>query len=621
MKKANNIKIFILSILTTIIIYSERFLKELVITYNKLETVNIKSLIKNSYSNTDFLLIFILTIALIIFYKKFQTIKKQKSYNILSLIFSLLLVFGFSYSIVGDSSLVISHFILIIINIIKIIVYYKFISTILNIFVIKLKTFNLNNIKLSNKITKFKNYYEDHPFKTTLIIILLAWLPYIISFYPAILSPDPANQIKQYFNMETHYIEGVNLIDENILITNHHPVFHTFILGGFTKIGDLLGSVNIGLFMFTCFQLFIVISAIIYTLLYLKKIKVPFVYRFIILLLFAFVPVFPLYALSSVKDTMFGALLIFFIIEIHKLLTNKEYKVKDYIILALLLLIMMLVRNNGIYIILFSMITLLIIVKEKRLAILFVIIGSLVSYETHNKILLPSMHITPGSIREMLSVPFQQTARHTKYYGKEYTKEEKKVIDKILGFKTLGNRYVPRIADPVKNEFNKDTTNEDLMEYFKIWFKYLLKHPGVYIDATVNTVYGYFYPNTSYWYVYYNYDQRLKESNMDYHYNNLKISRNILSSYAVIYPYIPILGSQVNIGFNVWTYMFLVVFLIAEKKKKYIVLLMPALTLLLTCVVGPVNTYFRYMFPLVISLPLILGIIYQDIIIKNKKSK
>ena len=59
MKKANNIKIFILSILTTIIIYSERFLKELVITYNKLETVNIKSLIKNSYSNTDFLLIFI----------------------------------------------------------------------------------------------------------------------------------------------------------------------------------------------------------------------------------------------------------------------------------------------------------------------------------------------------------------------------------------------------------------------------------------------------------------------------------------------------------------------------------------------------------------------------------
>ena len=286
MKKANNIKIFILSILTTIIIYSERFLKELVITYNKLETVNIKSLIKNSYSNTDFLLIFILTIALIIFYKKFQNIKKQKSYNILSLIFSLLLVLGFSYSVVGDSSLVISHFILIIINIIKIIVYYKFISTILNIFVIKLKTFNLNNIKLSNKITKFKNYYEEHPFKTTLIIILLAWLPYIISFYPAILSPDPANQIKQYFNMETHYIEGVNLIDENVLITNHHPVFHTFILGGFTKIGDLLGSINIGLFMFTCFQLFIVISAIIYTLLYLKKIKVSFVYLFIILLFF-----------------------------------------------------------------------------------------------------------------------------------------------------------------------------------------------------------------------------------------------------------------------------------------------------------------------------------------------
>ena len=72
--------------------------------------------------------------------------------------------------------------------------------------------------------------------------------------------------------METHYIEGVKLLYPNILITNHHPVFHTFILGGFTKIGYYLGSINFGLFLFTIFQLFIVISALTYSLNYLKKI-------------------------------------------------------------------------------------------------------------------------------------------------------------------------------------------------------------------------------------------------------------------------------------------------------------------------------------------------------------
>lgn len=619
MKKISNLKIFILSILTTFGLYSERVLKEVVLNHKLLNTLDIKELVKSSYSNTDFLLIFIITIALILFYKKYLIRNKKKTYNILAFIFSLLLVFGFSYSVVGDSSLVTANLLLLVISIIKVFTYFVFLSTLLNLVSEIIKKFDFNNIKLSSKLNKFKNYYEKHPVKTSIIIILIAWIPYIISFYPAILSPDPANQIKQYYNLDTHYVEGVNLVDENVLITNHHPVFHTFILGGFTKIGDMLGSVNLGLFLFSCFQIFVVISALVYTLLYLKKLNISFLYRFIILLMFALVPVFPLYALSAVKDTLFGALLIFLIIEMHKILANKNYSIKEYITLSMLLLIMMLVRNNGIYIILFSIITLIFIAKKRRLQIFIVLLISLGLYECHNKILLPIMHITPGSIREMMSVPFQQTARLVKYHGDEITEKEKKSIDKILGYDTLAKRYVPRIADPVKNEFNKDTTNEDLVEYFKVWGKYLVKYPGVYIDATLNTVYGYFYPNTSYWYVYYGYDNRLKESNIDYHYNGLNKVRDTLSNYAVIYPYIPILGAQVNIGFNVWVYMFLVAFLIVERKKKYIVLLLPALTLLLTCVVGPVNTYFRYMFPLVISLPLIIGIIYQDVVVKFRK--
>ena len=457
-----------------------------------------------------------------------------------------------------------------------------------------------------------EKYYEKHPHKTTIIILLIAWLPYIISFYPAILSPDPSNQILQYFGMETHYIEGVKLLDPNILITNHHPVFHTFILGGFTKIGYNLGSINFGLFLFTIFQLFIVISALTYSLIYLKKIKVPFIYRFIILLIFAIVPVFPLYAISSVKDTMFGALLIFFIIETHKLLTNKKYSKIEYMTLSLLMLILMLVRNNGIYIILFSIIPLIFIIKEKRTGLILIIISSVCLYTAHNKILLPSMHITPGSIREMLSVPFQQTARYAKYYSDDLSPKEIAIIDKILDYETLASRYKPNISDPVKNVFNKNTTTKDLIEYFKVWASCLLRHPGVYFDATINTVYGYFYPNTSNWYVYYNYDERLIDNNLNYHYNKLNLSRDILSSYAIAFPYIPVLGSIVNIGFNVWIYMYLLTYLITEHKKRLIPLILPAFILLLTCVVGPVNTYFRYMVPIVMSLPLIIGIIFKE---------
>ena len=605
------LKIFILSILTTLSLYSEFVLKELVIVKKSLDTFSLKELIKYSYTNTSFILILILTIALFIFYQKYKDIPKKKPYNILSLIFTFFLVFGFSYSVVKDSSLVTGNIILLLVSLIKFITYYLLLSTIINLISNKLKSFDIKNIKLPNILQKFQNYYEKHPYKTIIIFILICWLPYFISFYPAILSPDPSNQIKQYFGIATSYIESVNLVDPNVLITNHHPIFHTFILGGFAKIGYLLGNLNFGLFLFTIFQVFVVISAMTYALVYLKKQQLPFIYRFIILLMFSLIPVFPLYAMSSVKDTFFGALLIFYIIEVHKIMTN-NYKPKEYIIFTLLLIIMLLVRHNAIYILAVSLLVLLIILKSKRLPLFIVLISSIFIYTTHNKIILPIYHISPGSIREMLSVPFQQTARYVKYYDNDLTNQDKKIIDKILNYDTLKDRYKPNISDPVKNEFNKDATNEDLKAYLNVWFKGLLKHPGVYIDATINNVYGYFYPNTSNWYVYYNYDKRLSESNLNYHYNKLKIPRNILSAYATSYPYIPVLGAQVNIGFTVWIYMYLICYLIVNKAKKFITLLIPAFMLLFTCIVGPVNTYFRYIFPLVITLPLIIGLIYTN---------
>lgn len=604
---------YILSILTVLCIYSERILKEVVATYGRIKNLKLSSLTSFFYSNTDFLLIFGLAIGLIIFYKKHQDIKKKKAYNILSFIFSLLLTFGFSYSVIGNSSLITGNIILIILSIIKIIVYYYFISTIINLLMLKIKDLNLKKVKEPKFIKKFQDYYELHPYKTTILIILIAWLPYIISFYPSIMSSDPANQIKQYFGMDTRFSTGVNLINENIKITNHHPVFHSFILGGFTKIGEAIGNINFGLFLFSCFQIFVLVSSLTYSLIYLKKLKIPFIYRFILLIMYSFIPMFPLYAMSPVKDTLFGALLIFFIIELHRLITS-SYSQKDYLILGLLMLFMMLIRNNGIYILLFTIIGAIIVLKEKRrLALIITILCTLFVYEAHNKILLPQMQITPGSIREVLSVPFQQTARFVKYHSDELDSEEIAIIDKILNYETLGSRYKANLADHVKDEFNKNATTEDLVKYLKVWFVRFFSHPITYIDATINTTYGYFYPNTSNWYVYHNYDKKLINAGFDYHFiKGLGVPRSILGNFGVIYPYIPILGSQVNIGFNVWTYMLLFTWLIVEKKKKFILLLIPAFTLLLTCVVGPVNTYFRYMVPLVFSLPLIIGLVSKE---------
>ena len=110
----------------------------------------------------------------------------------------------------------------------------------------------------------------------------------------------------------------------------------------------------------------------------------------------------------------------------------------------------------------------------------------------YNNIILPHFRITPGSVREILSVPFQQTARHYKYYNDEISESDIEIIDKILDVSDLDTRYQEEISDPVKNKFNKYTTNDDLKDYFKVWFKYFLKRPCTYISATINNTYGYF---------------------------------------------------------------------------------------------------------------------------------
>lgn len=53
------------------------------------------------------------------------------------------------------------------------------------------------------------------------------------------------------------------------------------------------------------------------------------------------------------------------------------------------------------------------------------------------KAILPMAGVKPGGKQEMLSIPFQQTARYVKYYGNDVSTEEEKVIRKVLDYDTI----------------------------------------------------------------------------------------------------------------------------------------------------------------------------------------
>ncbi|HHW68815.1 MAG TPA: hypothetical protein GX747_00545, partial [Tenericutes bacterium] len=212
--------------------------------------------------------------------------------------------------------------------------------------------------------------------------------------------------------------------------------------------------------------------------------------------------------------------------------------------------------------------------------------------------------------------------RYVKENGENITNDEKKAIDKILDYDTLAERYSPEISDPVKNEFNRYSTEEDLKNYFKAWFNGLTKRPDIYIEATFNNIYGYFYPNKTSWYIYYKYDTRIVEDGFNYKYNNLSFSRDLLSSVGRSFPYIPIIGMSVNIGFNVWILCIMLTYMFYKKRCSDIIFLVPAFVLLLVCIASPVNTYFRYALPFIFGMPLMIALFLDnDRRWKNEKKR
>lgn len=544
----------------------------------------------------------------------------MKRKNIITFLLSFLItsfmVIGTSFIMTGDFRVIKKHPLITLLSFILLIkIFWEIIKYLFD------RLDNKKDKEKDIKTGKLGKLFDKHPFIFSILFIILLWLVYIIAFYPAIMSPDPSFQLLQYFNINNKYSDYVVLIDKNVILTNHHPVVHTIILGSLVKLGiKLFSSLNAGLFIYSIIQTIILASTLSYTIKFMKDINVSLKYRKICLLIYSLVPVFPLYAMSPVKDVIFGCLIIIYIISFYNMINLKgKLKIKDMVMEMLLIILIILFRNNGFHIVLLSLLFLLFLGRQNIFKYIIIICITITFYYSYNNVILPHFKITNGSIREVLSVPFQQTARYVKEYKKEVTSDEKKAIDKLLNYDTIASRYNPALADPVKNEFNRYYTDDDLKNYFKVWFTQLKKHPLVYVEATIANTYGYIYPVETNWYVHIKGKKIINNYGFDYHFNeNLRPLRMVLGGFAVIFPYIPFIGLLINIGFNTWILLFMLSYLFYRKKYKDIILLIPSFLILLVCFVSPANTYFRYALPNVFALPLML-LMFNKIISKKDK--
>ena len=266
--------------------------------------------------------------------------------------------------------------------------------------------------------------------------------------------------------------------------------------------------------------------------------------------------------------------------------------------------------------------------RKLWLGVAAVMLVSVALYGGFTKVVMPALDITPGSRREVLSIPFQQTARFVQKHDGAHagitdgtgtddglvTDEERAAIDAVLDYSTLASRYDPDKSDAVKNKFNEDATSEQLSAYFKVWIQMFFKDPESYLSAVINNYYGYFYPSSKDVFTYSTttsaeiMERPENRAHFDFHRASgsaVTLCDQLVTLYRVAVQRIPLSSLALSSSTYVWLLLIACIYLLRGRQWRGLALFVPLLGILAVCLIGPCNgsTYMRYLYPVIMALP------------------
>ena len=229
----------------------------------------------------------------------------------------------------------------------------------------------------------------------------------------------------------------------------------------------------------------------------------------------------------------------------------------------------------------------------------------------YDKLLLPNLDVTGTNKKESYSIPFMQLARLASRNKNAINDTDKQIINNVLNYKAIKKDYNPKLADSVKNTYKKDVTDYELEKFWEVYFKYMKKYPKVYIAAIINSTYGYYFPEVGEIKGIEQADSRLnnnyfKIKNKD----EYKDYRIIKQKIAEIFTVIPFFSFFNHVAYYNWFLIFSIIYIIKNKKYKYIIPNISLIAILLSSLISPVNGSFRYILAIVFCIPLICVINY-----------
>lgn len=334
--------------------------------------------------------------------------------------------------------------------------------------------------------------FRSRPFGAYFVCFLLFCLPTWIICYPGYMITDSYVQLAYYFQIYE--------------FAGQLPPIHTLLIGIPVRIGLALGSGNVGLYAVVCAQMLCLCALSAYLMKTLDDFGAP---RWLKLFAFLTVVISPSHIVQAAlvsKDTPYSYAVLLYLLEIVWLfrLGDDYWKSRTHrLLLALSIVMTMLLRQNGKYLIYVCTLVygVVLLVRFRRggegrslkNALVYFLCPILLSLAVAKAVDV-RYDIIPGSRREALAVPFQQTARCLIYHGDDVTEEEYEAINAVLDCEEITKYYWPMDSSGVKQFYRDETGIPELMRYFGAWLRIGLRHPMTCLEATMNQNYPLFSP-------------------------------------------------------------------------------------------------------------------------------
>lgn len=427
------------------------------------------------------------------------------------------------------------------------------------------------------------------------VIIIVAWLPYFLKYFPAIITPDSLDQICQ--------TQGINTL------TNHHPIFHTFLIGIAVNIGKNFGSYNVGVAIYSILQMLALSGIFSFVLYDMSKKNIYNGIKIGSFLFFALYPVFGIYSLTIWKDVPFAIAMLFFMLQITDLVRNSEnffISKRKNVTFVISMLLVIVLRNNGIYIILLTIPFLLLFYRKNWKKMLPITIIPVIFYLLYTGPVLQIFKVQKGSVREALSIPLQQFARIKMQRGSELSQEQIEKIYNFLPVEDIEKKYNPTLSDPVKACFDDEYFSAHKGEFISTWIQLVFQFPREAVESFLCNNYGYWYPETTNSVV----SRVIIENELDLHsYPLLQNSIFDILDDFIDYRNIPIFSMIFSVGFIFWINLICFMYVVYKKQYNRILVFIPILVMWLTTIASPVFCEYRYVFSMIVSVPLIISMI------------